>query len=42
MRHSQLDVNWGAWANLTFCLAPLSLLAHVAVFVFSRNRSEGV
>jgi tRNA A-37 threonylcarbamoyl transferase component Bud32 len=40
VRHSQLDVNWGAWATLTLCLAPLPLLAHVAVFVFFRNRPE--
>jgi hypothetical protein len=40
LRHTQLDVNWGAWATLSFCLAPLPLLAHVAVFVFFRNRSE--
>jgi hypothetical protein len=40
VRHSQLDVNWGAWATLTFCLAPLPLLAHVAVFVFFRSRPE--
>jgi hypothetical protein len=40
LRHSQLDVNWGAWATLTFCLAPLPLLVHVAVFVFFRNCPE--
>jgi hypothetical protein len=40
LRYSQLDVNWGAWATLTFCLAPLPLLAQVAVFVFFRNRQE--
>jgi hypothetical protein len=40
MRHRQLDVNWGAWATVTLCLAPLPLLAHVAVFVFLRNRPE--
>ena len=40
VRHRQLDVNWGAWATLTLCLAPLPLLAQVAVFVFFRNRQE--
>jgi tRNA A-37 threonylcarbamoyl transferase component Bud32 len=40
VRHSQMDVNWGAWATVTLCLAPLPLLAHVAVFVFLRNRPE--
>jgi hypothetical protein len=40
VRHSQLDVNWGAWATLTFCLAPLPLLAQVALFVFFRDRPE--
>jgi hypothetical protein len=40
VRHRQLDVNWGAWAALTLCLAPLPLLAQVAVFVFFRNRQE--
>jgi hypothetical protein len=40
VRHHQLDVNWGAWATLTLCLAPLPLLAQVAVFVFFRNRQE--
>jgi hypothetical protein len=40
MRHSQLDVNWDAWTTLMFCLAPLPLLAHAAVFVIFRNRSE--
>jgi hypothetical protein len=37
LRHSQLDVNWGAWATLSFYLAPLPLVSHVAVFVFFRN-----
>jgi len=36
----QLDVNWGAWATSTLWIAPLPLLAHVAVFVFFRNRPE--
>jgi tRNA A-37 threonylcarbamoyl transferase component Bud32 len=40
LRHSQVDVNWGAWATLTLCLAPLPLLVHVAVFVFFRDRSQ--
>jgi serine/threonine-protein kinase len=40
VRHSQLDVNWGVWAALTFCLAPLPLLAQVAVFVLFRDRPE--
>jgi hypothetical protein len=40
LRHRQVDVNWGAWATLTLCLAPLPLLAQVAVFVFFRDRPE--
>src|SRR5262249_5655027 len=40
LRHRQMDVNWGAWATLTLWLAPLPLLAQVAVFVFFRNRPE--
>jgi serine/threonine protein kinase len=40
VRHSQLDVNFGAWAALTLWLAPLPLLVNVAVFVFFRNRPE--
>jgi hypothetical protein len=40
VRHNQVDVNWGAWATLSFCLAPLPLLAHVLVFVFFRDRPE--
>jgi serine/threonine protein kinase len=40
LRHSQLDANWGAWANVTFCLAPLPLLAHSAVFVLLKDRPE--
>jgi hypothetical protein len=40
VRHSQLDVNWGAWASLMLCLAPLPLLAQIAVFVFLRSRPE--
>src|SRR5262249_25378003 len=40
VRHRQVDVNWGAWATLTLCLAPLPLLAHVAAVVFLRNRPE--
>jgi hypothetical protein len=40
VRHRQVDVNWGAWATVTLCLAPLPLLAHVGVFVFFRNRPE--
>jgi hypothetical protein len=40
LRHRQMDVNWGAWATLTLYLAPLPLLAHVAVFVFYRYRPE--
>jgi hypothetical protein len=38
VRRSQLDVNFGAWATVTLWLAPLPLLAQVAVFVFFRNR----
>jgi hypothetical protein len=40
LRHRQLDVNWAAWAALSFCLAPAPLVAHVAVFVVFRNRPE--
>jgi hypothetical protein len=40
LRHRQMDVNWSAWATLTLWLAPLPLLAHVAVFVLFRNRPE--
>jgi hypothetical protein len=40
VRHSQVDVNWGGWATLALCLAPLPLLAHVAVFVFLWDRPE--
>jgi hypothetical protein len=40
LRHRQMDVNWGAWATLTLWLAPLPLLAHVAVFVLFQNRPE--
>jgi serine/threonine protein kinase len=40
LRRSELDVNWGAWATLTLCLAPLPLLAQVALFVFFRHRPE--
>jgi hypothetical protein len=40
VRHSQVDVHWGAWATLTLCLAPLPLLAQVAVFVLFRDRPE--
>jgi serine/threonine protein kinase len=40
IRCSQLDFNWGAWATMTLGLAPVPLLAHVAVFVFFHNRSE--
>jgi serine/threonine protein kinase len=40
MRRSQMDINWGATATLTLCLAPVPLLTHVAVFVFFRNRPE--
>ena len=40
MRYSHLDVNWGAWATLTLCLAPLPLLAQIAVFVLFWDRPE--
>jgi hypothetical protein len=40
VRHRQLDVNWGAWATVTLWLAPLPLLAQVAVFVLFRGRPE--
>jgi hypothetical protein len=40
VRHSRLDVNWGAWATRTLCLAPVPLLAHLLVFVFLRDRPE--
>jgi len=40
LRYSQLDVNWAAWATVAFCLAPLPLMAHVAVFVLFRDRPE--
>jgi hypothetical protein len=40
VRRSQMDANFGAWAALTLWVAPLPLLAQVAVFVFLRNRSE--
>jgi serine/threonine protein kinase len=36
----RLDVNWGAFARLTLCLAPFPLLAQIAVFVFFRDRPE--
>jgi hypothetical protein len=40
MRHNQMDVNWGAWATVTLCLAPFPILAHIAVFVLLRGRPE--
>jgi hypothetical protein len=40
VQHRELDAKWGAWARLSFCLAPLPLLAHVAVFVLFRDRPE--
>jgi serine/threonine protein kinase len=40
LRHSQVDVNWGAWASLTLWLAPLPLLVHVVVFVLFRDRPQ--
>jgi hypothetical protein len=40
LRHSQMDVNWGALAKLMLCLAPLPLLAQVGVFVSFRDRPE--
>src|SRR5262249_37423444 len=40
LRHRQMDVKWGAWATLTLWLAPLPLLAHLAVFVVFQNRPE--
>jgi hypothetical protein len=40
LRHSQLDVNWGAWATVVFCLAPFPLVVHLAVFVLFRERPE--
>jgi serine/threonine-protein kinase len=40
LRHSQVDVNWGAWATRMLWFAPLPFLAHAAVFVFFRNRPE--
>jgi hypothetical protein len=40
VRQSQVDVNWGAWATVTLSLAPLPLLAQVAVFVWFWDRPE--
>jgi serine/threonine protein kinase len=40
VRRSQIDVNWGALSKLMLCLAPLPLLAQVAVFVSFRDRPE--
>jgi hypothetical protein len=40
VRQRSLDVNWGAWARLSLCLAPIPLMVHVAVFVIFRNRPE--
>jgi serine/threonine protein kinase len=38
--HSHLDVNFGAWATLAGCLAPIPLLAHALVFLLFRARPE--
>jgi hypothetical protein len=40
LRHSQLDVNWGAWATLTFCLSPVPLVVQVALFVLFRDHPQ--
>jgi serine/threonine protein kinase len=40
LRHSQLDVNWGSWATLTFRLAPVPILAQVVLFVVLWDRPE--
>jgi serine/threonine-protein kinase len=40
VRYSQTDVNFGTWAARFLWQAPLPLLVHVAVFVFSWNRPE--
>jgi serine/threonine protein kinase len=40
LRHNQMDVHFGTWATLTFCLAPVPLLAQVLVFVFFWDRPE--
>ena len=40
VRHRQLDMNWSALATRTLCLAPLPILAQVAVFVLFWNRPE--
>jgi serine/threonine protein kinase len=37
LRHSQVDVNFSRWATRTLCLAPIPLIAHVAVFVLCRD-----
>jgi hypothetical protein len=40
VRHRQVDVNLGAWATLALGLAPVPLLAQVAVFVLLKGRPE--
>lgn len=40
VRHNQVDVNFGAWATLALCIAPVPLVAHTAVFLFMRSRPE--
>jgi hypothetical protein len=40
LRHSQVDVNFGAWATLALSVAPIPLVVHAGVFVFLRQRPE--
>jgi serine/threonine protein kinase len=40
LRHSHVDVNFGAWATLTLCLAPLPVIVHTLVFVIFHERDE--
>jgi tRNA A-37 threonylcarbamoyl transferase component Bud32 len=40
LRHRQVDMNWGAWAKLLLCLAPVPLLVQVPVLVIFQDRPE--
>jgi hypothetical protein len=40
VRHSHIDVNFGALSTVALCISPVPLIVHVAVFVLLRTRPE--
>jgi serine/threonine protein kinase len=38
LRHSHIDVNFGAWSTIALCVAPVPFMLQLAVYLFLRDR----